>query len=117
MEIVSVQFCKIFGGYGWNVLYSVVYYYKLAQQFITNEHVISLFNHNDIHSPKSMLTTVNIIQGGKASGFKNVQEATASMNPNRLYQVRGTNELNTRANEVSLQSDQYDSRKLKKGNC
>ena len=65
--------------------------------------------------PKSMLTTVNIIQGGKASGFKNVQEATASMNPNRLYQVRGTNELNTRANEVSLQSDQYDSRKLKKG--
>lgn len=55
-----------------------------------------------MHTSKLMLTTVKL-QGGKASGFKNVQEATASLSPNRLYQVRGTNELNTRANEVSDQ--------------
>ncbi|XP_072034821.1 advillin-like [Amphiura filiformis] len=39
--------------------------------------------------------------GGKASGFKNVKDATASLTPNRLYQVRGSNQLNTRANEVT----------------
>lgn len=39
--------------------------------------------------------------GGKASGFKNVTDATATLCENRLYQVKGTNKLNTRANEVA----------------
>ena len=43
------------------------------------------------------------VQGGKASGFKNRQEQDKAESVARLYQVRGTNELNTKAVEVRTQ--------------
>ncbi|XP_022109337.1 advillin-like isoform X1 [Acanthaster planci] len=50
-----------------------------------------------------------IHMGGKASGFKNRQEQDKAESTARLFQVRGTNELNTKAIEVPARASALNS--------
>ncbi|XP_033629661.1 advillin-like isoform X1 [Asterias rubens] len=50
-----------------------------------------------------------IHMGGRASGFKNRQEEDKAESTARLYQVRGTNELNTKAVEVPARASSLNS--------
>ncbi|GFX69527.1 gelsolin, cytoplasmic [Trichonephila clavipes] len=51
-----------------------------------------------------------ILMGGHASGFKNIHDHDSyDADGTRLFQVRGTNELNTRAEQVSETSDSLNS--------
>ena len=44
--------------------------------------------------------SILVPKAGRASGFKDVQKDDKKSNRVRMYQVKGTNELNTRAVEV-----------------
>lgn len=44
-----------------------------------------------------------ILSGGKASGFKNIHDYDSyDVDGIRLFQVRGTNDFNTRAEQVTF---------------